>query len=159
MSRELFSRNQDLKQLRDEGYFVQQQGGYLVMREVPYVDAHRQVRTGTLISSLTLAGDHCADNFAIASDGNGGALLVLNQETPTPVTNESDTFTTATSQVYQTHGALEGSGLSINSTDNSSSDLVVAELNQTSSILTSNGDGIDMTSLAAGIVVDRKSVV
>ena len=57
MSRELFSRNQDLKQLLDEGYFVQQQGGYLVMREVPYVDAHRQVRTGTLISSLTLAGD------------------------------------------------------------------------------------------------------
>ena len=57
MSRELFSLNPDVKRLRDEGYFVQQQGGYLVMREVPYVDAHRQVRTGTLISSLTLAGD------------------------------------------------------------------------------------------------------
>jgi hypothetical protein len=43
MSRELFSRNPDLKRLRDEGYFVQQQGGYLVMREVPYVDARREL--------------------------------------------------------------------------------------------------------------------
>jgi hypothetical protein len=57
MSRELFNRNADLKQLLDEGYFVQRQGGYLVIREVPYVDACREVRVGTLISSLTLAGD------------------------------------------------------------------------------------------------------
>ena len=57
MSRALFSRNPDLKRLRDEGYFVQQQGGHVVMREVPYVDAHREVRIGTLISSLLLAGD------------------------------------------------------------------------------------------------------
>ena len=57
MSRELFSRNPDLKRLRDEGYFVLRQGGHLVMREVPYVDARREVRIGTLISSLTLAGD------------------------------------------------------------------------------------------------------
>jgi hypothetical protein len=57
MSLELFSLNPDLKRLRDEDYFVQQQGGHLVLREVPYVDAHREVRIGTLISSLTLAGD------------------------------------------------------------------------------------------------------
>ncbi|CAN7745440.1 ThiF family adenylyltransferase [Mesorhizobium sp. LjNodule214] len=57
MSHALFSLNPDLKRLRDEGYFVQQRGGHLVMREVPYVDAHRQLRIGTLISSLTLAGD------------------------------------------------------------------------------------------------------
>lgn len=57
MSAAPFSRNQDLKRLRDEGYFVQIQGGFLVMREVPYVGADRQVRTGTLISSLTMAGD------------------------------------------------------------------------------------------------------
>jgi len=72
MSRELFSRNQDLKRLRDEGYFVQQQGGYLVMRDVPYVDAHRQVRTGTLISSLTLAGDQTRtpDTHVVHWDGD-----------------------------------------------------------------------------------------
>lgn len=57
MSRALFSRNADLAKLREEGYFVQIVGGFLVMREVPYVDANRKVRKGTLISSLALAGD------------------------------------------------------------------------------------------------------
>ncbi len=49
--------NTDLKRLRDEGYFVRQQGGYLVMREVPYVNSCRELRVGTLISTLVLAGD------------------------------------------------------------------------------------------------------
>ena len=72
MSRALFSRNADLKRLRDEGYFVQQRGGFLVMREVPYVDARRQVRTGTLISSLTLAGDETRtpDTHVVHWDGD-----------------------------------------------------------------------------------------
>ena len=72
MSRALFSRNSDLKRLRDEGYFVQQQGGYLVMREVPYVDARREVRIGTLISSLTLAGDETRtpDTHVVHWDGD-----------------------------------------------------------------------------------------
>ena len=52
-----FSRSADLKRLREEGYFVQIRGGFLVMREVPYVDSQRQVRRGTLISSLSMAGD------------------------------------------------------------------------------------------------------
>lgn len=72
MSRELFSRNRDLKQLRDEGYFVRQQGGYLIMLEVPYVDAHRKVRIGTLISTLTLAGDETRtpDTHVVHWDGD-----------------------------------------------------------------------------------------
>jgi len=57
MSRKLFSLNPDLKKLRDEGYFVQIIGGLLLMRGVPYVNSQRQVKTGTLISSLTMAGD------------------------------------------------------------------------------------------------------
>ena len=57
MSQRLFSLSPDLKRLRDEGYFVQIRGGLLIMREVPYVDARRRVRTGALISSLELAGD------------------------------------------------------------------------------------------------------
>ncbi len=57
MSHAPFDLSPDLKRLREEGYFVQIQGGFLVMREVPYVDAGRRVRTGSLISSLTLAGD------------------------------------------------------------------------------------------------------
>lgn len=57
MSHAPFDLSPDLKRLRDEGYFAQIRGGLLVMREVPYVDANRQVRTGSLISSLTLAGE------------------------------------------------------------------------------------------------------
>jgi len=57
MSLELFSRNADLRRLRDEGYFVQVRGGLLLMRDVPYVNAKRQVRFGTLISTLTMAGE------------------------------------------------------------------------------------------------------
>lgn len=57
MSHALFSLNPDLSRLRTEGYFVRIIGNLLVMSEVPYVDAERRVRTGTLISSLELAGD------------------------------------------------------------------------------------------------------
>lgn len=52
-----FNRSQDLKRLREEGYFVQITGGFLVMREVPYVNEQRDVLTGTLISPLNMAGD------------------------------------------------------------------------------------------------------
>ena len=79
MSRELFSRNADLTRLRDEGYVVALVGGFLVMREVPYVDAREQVRTGTLISNLDLAGDdtkrpethvaYWAGDFPSSADG------------------------------------------------------------------------------------------
>lgn len=57
MSRALFNRNADLARLREEGYFMQIRGGFLIMREVPYVNAKREVKTGTLISTLNLAGD------------------------------------------------------------------------------------------------------
>lgn len=71
MSPAPFSRSPDLKRLRDEGYFVQICGGLLVMRDVPYVDAQKQVRTGTLISSLNLAGDETRtpDTHVIHFDG------------------------------------------------------------------------------------------
>ena len=52
-----FSHSNDLKRLREEGYFVQIRGGLLILREVPYVTASREIKTGTIISSLTLAGD------------------------------------------------------------------------------------------------------
>lgn len=72
MSRALFSRNADLAKLREEGYFVQVVGGFLVMREVPFVDADRKVRRGTLISSLDLAGDQTRppDTHVIHFDGD-----------------------------------------------------------------------------------------
>lgn len=80
MSHQPFALSPDLKRLRDEGYFVQIVGGLLLMREVPYVNAQRQVRTGTLISRLELTGnvtrppqDHVAffdGDFPCNSDGS-----------------------------------------------------------------------------------------
>jgi hypothetical protein len=66
-----FSRSADLKRLREEGYFVQIRGGFLVMREVPYVDSQRQVRRGMLISSLSMAGDETRtpDTHVVHFDG------------------------------------------------------------------------------------------
>lgn len=72
MSRALFNRNADLARLRDEGYFVQVIGGFLVMREIPYVNREGRVLRGTLISSLALAGDETRvpDTHVIHFDGD-----------------------------------------------------------------------------------------
>lgn len=71
MSRELISHSPDLRRLREEGYFVQVRGALLVMRDVPYVDAERNVRTGSLISTLNLAGDvtQTPDTHVVDFDG------------------------------------------------------------------------------------------
>jgi len=72
MSVEPFSRSPDLKRLRNEGYFVQIKGGLLIMREVPYVNECREVLTGTLISSLNMAGDQTQppDTHVVEFDGD-----------------------------------------------------------------------------------------
>ncbi|WCP14075.1 hypothetical protein sphantq_02517 [Sphingobium sp. AntQ-1] len=57
MSRQLISRNPDLARLEAEGYDVSVEGGFLVVRGVPFVDAARRVRRGLVISRLDLAGD------------------------------------------------------------------------------------------------------
>src|SRR6202008_4629595 len=57
MSQRLINLSPDLKRLREEGYFIQVRGGLLVMRDVPYVNAQREVKLGTLACGLDLAGD------------------------------------------------------------------------------------------------------
>lgn len=58
MSPPRISRNPDLKRLRDEGYDVSVQDGFLVLRGVPYVTPRRTVERGWLISTLDdIAGD------------------------------------------------------------------------------------------------------
>lgn len=58
MSRIQIDRNPDLRRLREAGYniFVTDTG-YLVMRDVPYVNRHCQVTIGCLATALELAGD------------------------------------------------------------------------------------------------------
>ncbi|EOD4265771.1 ThiF family adenylyltransferase [Acinetobacter baumannii] len=58
MSQKLFSLNKDLRQLREAGYHVQIIGGFLIMKEVPYVNAQKCIKKGTLVTSLDLAGDN-----------------------------------------------------------------------------------------------------
>jgi hypothetical protein len=57
MSQQLINRSSDLARLRDEGFDVEVRAGYLVLKDVPYVDSRRDVRRGKLISELSLAGD------------------------------------------------------------------------------------------------------
>jgi len=57
MSRQLINRSPDLRALQDDGYEVEILSGHLVVRNVPYVDAIKQVRRGILVSVLDLAGD------------------------------------------------------------------------------------------------------
>ncbi|HEX8255627.1 MAG TPA: ThiF family adenylyltransferase [Thermoanaerobaculia bacterium] len=57
MSHPLLDRSADLKRLRDEGYDVEIRGGYLLLKDVPYVTPATTVARGTLVSELTLAGN------------------------------------------------------------------------------------------------------
>jgi hypothetical protein len=57
MSHKLIDLNDDLRRLRDEGYNVDIDSGHLVVWDVPYVNAAREVRRGTLVTPLTLNGD------------------------------------------------------------------------------------------------------
>ena len=54
---ELISHSPDLKRLYDEGFDVGLLAGYLVVYQVPYVNAKREVQYGALVSELTLADD------------------------------------------------------------------------------------------------------
>lgn len=47
----------DLTRLLDEGYDVELQGGYLVVKDVPYVTVDKVVARGCLVMPATMAGD------------------------------------------------------------------------------------------------------
>src|SRR5689334_9488118 len=91
MSQKLINLSPDLKHLRDDGYFIQIRGGLLLMRDVPYVNSRREVKTGTLISTLNVAGEvtrtpdtHVAyfdGEFPCGADGN--ALLQISHQSGT----------------------------------------------------------------------------
>ena len=91
MSRELINRSPDLTRLREEGYFIRVHSGMLVMHEVPYVDSKCRVRSGTLISTLTLAGDvtRTPDTHVVYFDGdypclsNGAPIHAISHQTGT----------------------------------------------------------------------------
>lgn len=55
MSQQLINRSPDLKRLRDEGYEIENRGGYLLIHHIPYVDNNKKIKFGILVSSLTLS--------------------------------------------------------------------------------------------------------
>lgn len=57
MSQQLINRSVDLRALVDDGYEIDIVSGHLVIHNVPYLTADRQVRRGALVSTLNLAGD------------------------------------------------------------------------------------------------------
>lgn len=57
MSRQLIARSKDLLQLQNEGYDIEVRAGYLLVRDVPYVNANREIKRGTLFSNLRVSGD------------------------------------------------------------------------------------------------------
>ncbi len=57
MSQKLINRSADLKRLRDEGYDVSVKSGFLLLKQVPYLNSNKEIKYGTLVSELTLAGD------------------------------------------------------------------------------------------------------
>jgi hypothetical protein len=72
MSRKPLSLSPDLKRLRDEGYDLDIRNGYLLVRDVPYVNSKREVKRGTLVMKLELAGDIAdkPDNHVTYFDGD-----------------------------------------------------------------------------------------
>ena len=56
MSQQLISRSADLKRLREEGYDLEIRTGYLLVKDVPYVNSRKEVKRGILVSKLTLGG-------------------------------------------------------------------------------------------------------
>ena len=58
MSHPLISHSPDLYRLQNEGYEVEvSSGGYLLIKQIPYVSGNRKIKRGTLVSELNLAGD------------------------------------------------------------------------------------------------------
>jgi hypothetical protein len=57
MSLQLINRSPDLKRLQNEGYHLESRSGYLLVKDVPYVNSRREVQRGTLVAKLVLAGD------------------------------------------------------------------------------------------------------
>lgn len=94
MSSSLISRSPHLQRLRDEGFTLEVVHGYLLVRDVPYVNVSREVKAGTLVFLLELTGDvaiKTADHTAyligeLPCDANGAPLSkILNHSNDTPL--------------------------------------------------------------------------
>jgi hypothetical protein len=67
MSQQLINRSPDLKKLRDEGFDLEIKLGFLLVKDVPYVNTQKEVKRGIIVSKLILAGDRTSkpDNHVV----------------------------------------------------------------------------------------------
>lgn len=114
MSLAPISRSPDLARLRDEGYSLTIIGGFLVVGDVPYLDAQRSVQRGRLATALALAGDvtvnPVADHVAhfeggMPHDAAGRPLhRIVHQPSPTPPSSPQSCAPTSRSQASRPPG-------------------------------------------------------
>lgn len=57
MSSSLINLRPDFRRLRDDGYVLECKGGFLILSDVPFLDAEQQVRRGRLIAEVDTIGD------------------------------------------------------------------------------------------------------
>ena len=57
MSHELIARNDDLKRLKESGYTLRFQDGFLLIEEIPYVSAAGNIAVGALVMHLDMSGN------------------------------------------------------------------------------------------------------
>jgi ThiF family len=98
MSRRPIDRSPDLKKLRDEGYDIAIRSGYLVMKDVPYLNANKEIKRGVLISKLELSNDKAnppqdhvaqfAGEFPCHKDGR--AIEQIGSTAPSPLKIDDD---------------------------------------------------------------------
>ncbi|EMS8793046.1 ThiF family adenylyltransferase [Enterobacter ludwigii] len=84
MFQKLVSRNEDLKKLVDRGYALSFDSGYLVVRDIPYLDSNKQLQTAAFISKMifkdveTVAQDNHQVFFTGSSPCDINGLLIQN---------------------------------------------------------------------------------
>tara|TARA_A100001015_G_scaffold318690_1_gene439318 strand:+ start:253 stop:1428 length:1176 start_codon:yes stop_codon:yes gene_type:complete len=57
MLQELISHNSDLNQLWEEGYDLSIKDGHLLIQQVPYVNSQKEIKYGSIVSTLNLSGN------------------------------------------------------------------------------------------------------
>lgn len=58
MSRRLASHNADIRRLIEVGFAVSEDSNYLVVRDIPYLDANLELATGAFVATLVAIDEH-----------------------------------------------------------------------------------------------------
>lgn len=78
MFHELASHNEDIKRLLEVGYAITEDHGYLVIRDIPYLDNNGAQQNGAIVTKLVWTGRFIATSYIPAPLLN---KKLLSQET------------------------------------------------------------------------------